>query len=100
MAYDTGEYQIATGGATHDGTHNLDEDRQRRYADLAEVAAMPVLNAAGATIGVLSVSHTTGRAILATSEGRRAHSTAADALARVLVDLLGWRSDESPAGPG
>ncbi len=51
-AYDTGEYQIATGSATHDGSHNLDEDRQRRYAELTEVAAMPVLNAAGATIGV------------------------------------------------
>lgn len=98
LAYDTGAYQIATGSATHDGTHNLDEDRQLRYAELTEVAAMPVLNAAGATVGVLSVSHSTGRTILDTNEARRVQSTAADALARVLVDLLGWRSDELPSG--
>lgn len=97
LAYDSGQYQIATGSATHDGTHNLDSERQRRYVDLTEVAAMPVQNALGVTIGVLSVSHTTGRTILATDESRRAHSAAADALARVVVDLLGWRSDESPA---
>jgi hypothetical protein len=96
LAYDTGDYQIATGRATHDGTHNLDEERQRQYANLTEVAAMPVKNALGLTIGVLSVSHTTGRPILATSESRKAHSAAADALARVVVDLLGWRSEGSP----
>ena len=93
-AYDSGEYQIATGGATHDGTYNLDEDRQQRYANLTEVAAMPVQNALGVTIGVLSVSHATDRTILATVESRRAHSAAADALARVVIDLLGWRSDD------
>lgn len=96
FAYDSGEYQIATGSATHDGTYNLDAERQRRYASLTEVAAMPVQNASGVTIGVLSVSHATGRTILATDECRRAHSAAADALARVVVDLLGWRSDRSP----
>ena len=95
LAYDTGDYQIATGSATHDGTHNLDEDRQRQYANLTEVAAMPVKNALGVTIGVLSVSHATGRTILATNESRKAHSAAADALARVVVDLLGWRSEDS-----
>ena len=93
LAYDTGHYQIATGSATHDGTHSLDEDRQRQYANLTEVAAMPVQNALGVTMGVLSVSHVTGRTILATDQCRKAHSAAADALARVVVDLLGWRSD-------
>lgn len=93
LAYDTGHYQIATGSATHDGTHNLDKDRQQQYADLTEVAAMPVKNAQGVTLGVLSLSHTTGRTILATDESRRAHSAAADALARVVVDLLGWRGE-------
>lgn len=93
LAYDTGHYQIATGRATHDGTHDLDEHRQQQYANLTEVAAMPVQNALGVTMGVLSVSHTTGRAILATDRCRKAHSAAADALARVVVDLLGWRSD-------
>ena len=96
LAYDSGEYQIATGSATHDGTYNLDEDRQQRYAELTEVAAMPVQNALGVTIGVLSVSQTTARTIIGTAESRRAHSAAADALARVVIDLLGWRSDESP----
>lgn len=54
---------------------------------------MPVKNAQGVTLGILSVSHTTGRTILATDKSRRAHSAAADALARVVVDLLGWRGE-------
>ncbi|MXW58367.1 MAG: hypothetical protein F4124_08245 [Acidimicrobiia bacterium] len=101
MAYDTGEFQLATGTATHDGTYNLDEDRQRRYAHLTEVAAMPVMNAQDVVIGVLSASHDTGSSILATDDWGRTHQAAADALARVVVDLLGWHSDseESKVGP-
>lgn len=94
LAYDTGDYQIATGSGTHDGTYNLDKQRQQEYIDLTEVAAMPVKNAQGVTLGILSASHTTGRTILATEESRKAHSTAADALARVVIDLLGWRSEQ------
>lgn len=101
MAYDTGEFQLATGTATHDGTYNLDEDRQRRYAHLTEVAAMPVMNAQDVVIGVLSASHDTDSSILATDDWGRTHQAAADALARVVVDLLGWHSDseESKLGP-
>lgn len=93
MAYDTGEFQLATGTATHDGTYNLDEDHQRRYAHLTEVAAMPVMNAQDVVIGVLSASHDTDRSILGAEEWRRTHQVAADAVARVVVDLLGWHSD-------
>lgn len=93
VAYATGEFQIATGAATHDGTYNLDEDYQRRYAHLTEVAAMPVMNAEGVVVGVLSASHDADKSILETEDWRRAHQVAADALARVVVDLLGWHSD-------
>ncbi len=93
MAYATAEFQLARGTATHDGTYNLDEDRQRRYAHLTEVAAMPVMNAEEVVVGVLSASHDTDRSILGTEEWRRTHQVAADAVARVVVDLLGWHSD-------
>ncbi len=100
MAYATGEFQLAIDTATHDGTYNLDEDRQKRYAHLTEVAAMPVMNAQGGVIGVLSASHDTDNRILATDDWRRTHQAAADALARVVVDLLGWHSDSEQAKLG
>lgn len=97
MAYATGEFRLATGAATHDGTYNLDEDHKRRYAHLTEVAAMPVMNAEGVIVGVLSASHDTDESILGTEEWRRTHQVAADGIARVVVDLLGWHSDaENP----
>ncbi|MCY4258450.1 MAG: hypothetical protein OXE04_09270 [bacterium] len=93
MAYATGEFQIATGAATHDGTYSLDEDHKRRYAHLTEVASMPVMNTKGVVIGALSASHDTNKNILGTDGWCRAHQVAADAIARVVVDLLGWHSD-------
>ena len=92
-AYITGQHQIADWNATHDGTFNLDEEDQRRYAHLTEVSAMPVINAIGTTIGVLTASHSTGQEILTTNEGREALKTAADSMARLVIDLLGWRND-------
>ncbi|MXW41570.1 MAG: GAF domain-containing protein [Acidimicrobiia bacterium] len=98
MAYATGKFQIATGAATHDGTYNLDEDDQKRYAHLTEVAAMPVMNAGSIVVGVLSASHDTDKSILGTEEWRGTHQVASDAIARVVVDLLGWYSDDKRLG--
>ena len=94
VAYRDAEYAIAVGDATHDETFGLDEDAQRHYSDLTEVAAAPVLNESRTTIGVLSVSHCEDKTILDTAAGRSVHDLAAAACARVIVDLLGWRSDD------
>ncbi|MCY4629475.1 MAG: GAF domain-containing protein [bacterium] len=97
VAYQSGSYQIAQGATTHDGTFSLDAERQARYRHLTEVAAMPVVNANDRLIGVLSVSHSQDRVILGTDEGYRRHAAIAGAMARVVVDLLGWRTDDPPA---
>lgn len=94
VAYKEAEYVLAAGEATHDVTFNLDEDARAYYSDITEVAAAPVLNASGSIIAVLSVSHAEQETILNTSDGRRVHERAAGACARILVDLLGWRSDD------
>jgi len=92
-AFESGLYVRSTGSATHDGTHGLTLEMQERYADLTEVAATPVRNAAGTTIGVLSVANRTSRQLIDTAAGFDAHVRAASALARVVVDLLQWRHD-------
>lgn len=96
VAYQSGIYQIAQGDKTHDGTFGLDAERQARYQHLTEVAAMPVVNANDRLIGVLSVSHSQDRVILGTDEGYRKHAAIASAMARIVVDLLGWRTDDPP----
>ena len=97
VAYQSGIYQIAQGDKTHDGSFNLDAERQERYRHLTEVAAMPVVNANDRLIGVLSVSHSQDRVILGTDEGYHKHAAIAGAIARIVVDLLGWRTDDPPA---
>ena len=96
VAYQRGVYQLAQGGMTHDDTFGLDAELQERYAHLAEVAAMPVVNAANRTIGVLSVSHSQDRTILGTDESYLRHAALAGEIARIVVDLLGWRTDDPP----
>lgn len=97
VAYQSGIYQIAQGDRTHDSTFGLDTERQERYGHLTEVAAMPVVNANDRLIGVLSVSHSQDRVILGTEDGYRKHAAIAGAMARIVVDLLGWRTDDPPA---
>lgn len=94
VAYQNGVYQLAQGDKTHDGTFALDEERQEQYSHLTEVAAMPVVNANDRLIGVLSVSHSQDRVILGTDEGYRKHAALASAMSRIVVDLLGWRTDD------
>ncbi len=92
-AWETGEFTIAEGGAASDATFALSADKQARYADLTAVAAVPVANAAGTVIAVLSASTTDPRSRLATDEGFEALVALGDAVARVLVDLLKWFGD-------
>jgi len=55
---------------------------------------MPVLNAAGRIIAVLSASSTSPGTELATPAGFEEHLGLAAAMARILVDVLGWETDE------
>jgi hypothetical protein len=67
--------------------------QRQRYAGLAVVAAVPVLNASARAIAVLSASTTDPESRLDAPEGIEALVTHADAIARIIVDLLGWEGD-------
>ena len=93
QAWATGEYVVATGPAVSDDTFGLTDEQKRRYGDVTVVASVPVTNAAGRLIGVVSGSSTSDTSALATPEGLDAQIFLAQAAARVLVDLLKWFSD-------
>jgi len=93
-AWETGGYAIAEGAEASDESFALSGDKQVRYTDVAVVAAMPVTNAAGRVISVLSAASTDAHCALRTDEGLEALVALADAIARVLVDLLKWFTDE------
>jgi hypothetical protein len=92
-AWRDGEGLTARGEEILHGLSDLPLARRQRYAGLAVVAAVPVLNAAGRAIAVLSASATDPASRLDAPEGIEALVTHADAIARLLVDLLGWESD-------
>jgi hypothetical protein len=71
----------------------LPPERRERYGALAVVAAVPVLNGAGRPIAVLAGSSADPASRLDGREGIETLLTHADAIARVLVDLLGWETD-------
>lgn len=87
-------YVLATGRECSDDTYHLDEDQQERYRHLAAVAAAPVVSADGSVVAVLSGSSGDPNNRLGSPEGFDAHIGLAAAMARLLVDLLGWASDE------
>jgi hypothetical protein len=93
MAWDTGEYVVAEGRAVADDTFHLSPEQQERYRDLAVVAAMPVTNAAGRVIAVLSAASRDPKSGLLTDAGFEGHVFLAGAVARILVDLLKWFDD-------
>ena len=94
VACESGEYVVAVGDQTHDEIFNLDASAQMAFAHLTEVAAMPLANASGRAVGVLSVSHSTEKTIFNTPEGYETHGRAAAAATRVVVDLLGLDNDD------
>lgn len=101
-AWATGAYAVAEGVETSDETFSLSTEKQARYSDLAVVAAMPVTNAAGRVLAVLSAAADDPGAELRTEAGMEALVALADAVARVLVDLLKWFTDDydEDAGEG
>lgn len=93
-AWATGEVHIATGSAATDSTHGLDADQQARHADLTGVAASPIVTASGVVIGVLSASNHDPAVALDGEDVVNELVAISSAVARVLVDLLGWFVDE------
>ncbi len=92
-AWRDGEGLTARGAEIGAGIADLPVERRQRYAALAVIAAVPVLNASDRPVAVLSASSTDPASHLDGSDGIEALVTHADALARVIVDLLGWASD-------
>lgn len=95
-AFERREYVLVTGSEIWDG-YGLTAAQRERYKDLAVVAAMPVLNATGRAIGVLSGSSRDPASLLAEMEGFQEHVALADGMARILVDLLKWATDSYDA---
>lgn len=87
------EALVARGAEILQGLEHLPPARREQYAGLAVLAAVPVLNAAGRPIAVLSASAPDPATALDRPEGVEALVTHADAIARIIVDLLGWESD-------
>ena len=83
----------ARGPEVLEGTADLPAERRERYAGLSLVAAVPVLNAAGRPIAVLGAAATDPASRLDAPEAVEELVTHADAIARILVDLLGWETD-------
>jgi hypothetical protein len=99
-AWRDAEGLTARGEEILQGLAHLPPGRRQRYADLEVVAALPVLNAAGRAIAVLSASSDDPESRLDAPEGIEALVTHADAIARLLVDLLGWESDSAAPETG
>lgn len=70
-------------------------EQQEAFRDLTAVASLPVANAAGMVIGVLTASTTAphGPASLSSKDAYYDMLSRALSLARVLVDLLKWFDD-------
>jgi hypothetical protein len=96
-AWSEERYVVAEGIAVSDATFGLSPEQQERYRDLAVVTAVPVTNAAGRPLAVLSASSRNPRSKLTQTEGFRHHVFLADLVARVLVDLLKWFDDRYDA---
>lgn len=93
-AWRDGEALTARGEEIMQSLADLPPAQRQRYAGLAVVAAVPVLNAAGRAIAVLSASSSDPAAQPDGPEAVEALVTHADAIARLIVDLLGWEDDE------
>lgn len=88
QCYVHGEYVAAVGEETHSADYGLTLAEQRRYANLAAVASVPVRDASGAVIAVLSASTTDPTTRLLAKQGLDQHIHLASLISRVLIDLL------------
>jgi len=92
-AWADNEFVVARGSEVMSGLDRLPARRRPRYTLLAIVVAVPVRNARGRPIAVLSASSRDPGSGLDSPEAAGDLFGAAAVCARVLVDLLGWASD-------
>lgn len=94
-AYKEGQFVYVTGDAIWNETYSVTTSQAERFRDLVVVAAMPVTNAAGDTIGVITAATDADDGDGLATEDEAFHALLARSLlvARVLVDLLGWFQD-------
>lgn len=93
-AYSTGNFAYAEGDATHDDTFNLPIDRQSTHSDLVSCAAMPITNWSNHQIAVLSMSNHDQERVLDDGAVFAEMAFLSQIIARILIDLLGWFTDE------
>lgn len=93
MAWETNGLIVARGDSVADGTYGLSQVQQRRYANLATVASLPIQTARGQRMGVLSVSSEQEDHHLEDPQALDDLTALADVVARVLIDVLQLRSD-------
>ena len=92
-AWASGDFVVATGAKVWDDTFRMTAEHRLRYGDVAVAASVPVTNAAGKVIGVVSGSSQNETSALGTPEGLDIQIFLAEATALILVDLLKWFSD-------
>jgi hypothetical protein len=72
-------------------------ERGPRYRDLAVIVALPVLDAGGRPVAVLTASSRDPMSRLDEDDALTELLAAGEVVARVLVDLLGWAADPPPS---
>lgn len=92
-AFETRRYVLAVGAEAWDDTFGLDPDQQDRYRSLEAVAAMPVFNAGGDVIAVVTAHTADPNTQLPNDDGEVAMVEVALLVSRVLVELLKWFDD-------
>ncbi len=97
-AYQDGRFVFVTGDAIRDSTYGVTPEQAETFEDLTAVAAIPVLNASEAPLGVLTATSNAPDGGELSDEESAYYEVQARALlaARALVDLLGWFSDQYP----
>jgi hypothetical protein len=99
-AFERCEFVYVVGDQIRDTTYGVTPEQAERFNDLTVVASMPVTNAEGRAIAVITATTTApDRGGMADEEGTFNALLAKSMLtARVLVDLLGWFPDVYDAG--
>lgn len=96
-AYARGDVVVVEGEAASDTTYGLTDEQSRRFAHLTAVMSVPVVNANGNVIAVITASSSQpGGGGLLTEDGYLDMLTRSMLAARILVDLLAWFPDRYP----
>lgn len=94
-AFSRRRVQAGRGTALQDELRAVPDKPPAAFADLEVVLAVPLLNLAGRPVGVLSAAAGEGAPDPTDPETRLALEALASGLARVLVDLAAWETDDA-----